>query len=58
MIPELPGRAVVTSRDAQAIRAQVATTSFLHLRRIALEWGISVDQVKSISGKLLTRRSP
>jgi hypothetical protein len=38
----------LTTGDVKAIRAQVACARFLHLPRLASEWGLSVEFLKTL----------
>ncbi len=42
--------------DRLAIRAQIATTPFVHVPQIASQWGLSVDQVLTLAADVIERR--
>lgn len=54
--PRHPGSEHLSRNDMRAIRQQVATTGFLHWSRLALEWGVTVECIKTAAGYPVRRR--
>jgi hypothetical protein len=38
--------------DVRALREQIKCAPFVHIPRLALEWGVTVESIKSAAGNL------
>lgn len=56
MTPKYTHRTSLSYADTKAIRAHCASVPFLHLPRVAKEYDISIDALRSIAGQVIDAR--